>query len=136
VDKDRRSVVSSPPQVTLSGGGSRQLRAVFSGSRVSFQLCEQTPDLYEAGRLVPRHRTLLSLVPSPELERFFFGCLINTPSYADGPVCWRCDDELVIHLRAGRAAVCPACFHRRGPMLQIEALARTTPKAIYGGPTQ
>jgi hypothetical protein len=132
---DRTSILSSPPQITLSGGGSRQLRAVFTGARVSFQLAEDAVDPFD-GKREKRHRTLISLVPSPELERFFFGCLINTPSFADGPVCWRCDDALVIPLRAGRAAVCPACFQRRGPMLQIEALARTTPKAIYGGPTQ
>ena len=49
-----------------------------------------------------------------------------------GPTCWRCDDAMVIDLRAGTRAPCPACFNRPDRRhLQRDVMWKCRPRATY-----
>jgi hypothetical protein len=59
---------------------------------------------------------------------------VDLPSLENppGPVCWRCDDEMVIRVYAGHSFPCPACTSRPSRRhLLISVLWKARPRGHY-----
>lgn len=57
--------------------------------------------------------------------------LTPSPEAALLSSCWRCAGDLVVYLRAGRSAPCPACFGAKSLSDKRKVMIMCAPKSLY-----